>query len=214
MKSYSLLGLLMAGTLALAGCEDGAKPQDQAGKDKTAAAAKTGQDKVAKTDEGKAAPKGDTKPASDPPAGDIKLDEAKKFLGQFLKEGADHAALSKDLVPKDEDYAAVFVDDVVAKAKETYGPMWKDGAMKLAPKEGQTELLLWAATGAQLQKGEGDAEQFPGGYKKIADKLKPDVVFYRFKFTKPGETIGMAFDGLVYVNGHWTIFPKPWRALK
>jgi len=31
---------------------------------------------------------------------------------------------------------------------------------------------------------------------------------------KQGETIGLAFDGLVYVNGHWVIMPKPWRALK
>lgn len=206
MKSYSLLGLLMAGTLALAGCEDGAKPADQAGKDKTAAAAKTGQDK--------AAPKGDTKPASDTPAAEIKLDEAKKVLGEFLKEGADHAALSKKLEPKDEDYAAVFVEGSVAKAKEYYGAIWKDGKMKLMPKEGQTELLLWAATGAQLQKGEGDAGKFPGGYKKVADLLKPGVVFYRFKFVKPGGTLGMAADGLVYVNDHWTIFPQPWRALK
>ena len=29
---------------------------------------------------------------------------------------------------------------------------------------------------------------------------------------KPGETLGMAFDGLAFVNGHWRIFPKPWRA--
>ena len=29
----------------------------------------------------------------------------------------------------------------------------------------------------------------------------------------PGESLGMAFDGLVHVNGHWAWFPKPWRAL-
>jgi hypothetical protein len=36
---------------------------------------------------------------------------------------------------------------------------------------------------------------------------------YRFKFVEPGKDLGMAFDGLIYVNGHWRIFPKPWRAL-
>ena len=33
----------------------------------------------------------------------------------------------------------------------------------------------------------------------------------RFKFVKPGQTFGMAFDGLVYINGKWCIFPKPYR---
>ena len=38
------------------------------------------------------------------------------------------------------------------------------------------------------------------------------MTLFRFKFVKAGETIGMAFDGLAFVNGHWRIFPKPWRA--
>lgn len=25
--------------------------------------------------------------------------------------------------------------------------------------------------------------------------------------------LGMAYDGLIYVNGHWAWFPKPWRVL-
>jgi hypothetical protein len=25
--------------------------------------------------------------------------------------------------------------------------------------------------------------------------------------------LGMAFDGLVHVNGRWVLMPKPWRAL-
>jgi hypothetical protein len=36
----------------------------------------------------------------------------------------------------------------------------------------------------------------------------------RWKFVKPGETIGMAYDGLVFVNGHWAWFPKAWHALR
>jgi hypothetical protein len=34
---------------------------------------------------------------------------------------------------------------------------------------------------------------------------------YRWKFTKPGETLGMAFDGLYQINGRWVLMPKPWR---
>ena len=45
----------------------------------------------------------------------------------------------------------------------------------------------------------------------LVGKLKPGVVLYRWKFVKPGSTIGMAYDGLAHVNGHWVFIPKPWR---
>ena len=45
----------------------------------------------------------------------------------------------------------------------------------------------------------------------MAAQIKPGLKVYRFKFVEPGEDLGMAFDGLVNVNGHWRIFPKPWR---
>ena len=44
--------------------------------------------------------------------------------------------------------------------------------------------------------------------------MKSGLTVYAFKFVKPGETLGMAFDGLVWVNGHFAIFPKPWRFLR
>jgi hypothetical protein len=211
MKSITYLGLMLAGALAWVGCDDSGKAGADQGAKATTKATAAAKDEAAKD---KAPPKGDTKPADTKSAAGAKLDEAKKLLGEFLAEGADHAALSKKLEPKDEDYAAVFVGDAAEKAKSTYAPLWKDGTIKIAPKAGQTELLLWAATTEQLKAGEGDADKFPGGYKKVVDQLKPGVVFYRFKFVEPGKTLGMAFDGLVYVNDHWTVFPKPWRALR
>ena len=44
--------------------------------------------------------------------------------------------------------------------------------------------------------------------------FKRNVPIVRFKFVKQGETTGMAFDGLIYVNDRWVIMPKPWRVLK
>ena len=43
--------------------------------------------------------------------------------------------------------------------------------------------------------------EFPGGYKAVLPHLKPGNAIVRFKFVKPGETHGMAFDGLIHVNG-------------
>ncbi len=136
------------------------------------------------------------------------------LLKSFLVPEADTVALSAALRPKAEDYAAVFVGDAAETARTTYAPAWDAGAMHVRPKEGQSALLVWSATGAQIAAGEGDAGEFPGGYRQIADKLKPDVTFYRFKFVRPGETTGLAFDGLVHVNGRWVMFPKPYRALQ
>ncbi len=74
------------------------------------------------------------------------------------------------------------------------------------------ELLLSKVTTDDLQNWTAAAEaDFPGGYKRVADKFKPGLTVYRWKYAKPGEKLGMAFDGLVHVNDHWVWFPKPWR---
>jgi hypothetical protein len=139
---------------------------------------------------------------------------AKLLLEAFLKPGADHAALSAALAPTKADYASTFTGDAAAKAEAGYAPAWSAGAITLKPKDGQTTLLLSKATGAELASGAEPAKAFPGGYAKIGTQLQPTLTFYRFKFVKPGETLGMAFDGLTFVNGRWVIFPKPWRVLR
>ena len=136
---------------------------------------------------------------------------AEALLKEFLKPGADYAALTKQLRPTKADYEAVFEPDLAASADAVYTPAWDGGAMVIAPKEGQTELKLSSATSEELKSWTGGAAEFPGGYKEVAAKLKPGLKLYRFKFVKPGEDLGMAFDGLSHVNGHWRIFPKPWR---
>ena len=73
-------------------------------------------------------------------------------------------------------------------------------------------MLLYHVTTADLKKWtEAASRDFPGGYRTVASKFNDGITVYRFKFVKPGETLGMAYDGLVYVNGHWRIFPKPWQ---
>lgn len=47
----------------------------------------------------------------------------------------------------------------------------------------------------------------------MAPFLNKGLVFYRFKFVEPGKELGISFDGLVFVNGRFVIFPKPWRML-
>lgn len=138
---------------------------------------------------------------------------ATSLLKEFLKPGADHAALSKQLRPTSADYAAVFDADSSAKVAAVYDPAWEGGQMVVAPKAGQTEVKVFSATSDEMKSWSGNAAEFAGGWKDVAPKLNTGLKIYRFKFVEPGKDLGMAFDGLIYVNGNWRIFPKPWRAL-
>ena len=136
---------------------------------------------------------------------------ARALLGEFMKNGADYAALSKPLQPTTADYQAVFEGDFAKTAEAAYAPAWSKGEMVVGRKPEQTELKLWSATTDDLKKWNDKAQPFPGGYKEAASKFKDGLTIYRFKFVQPGEDLGMAYDGLLYVNGQWRIFPKPWR---
>lgn len=138
---------------------------------------------------------------------------AKEMLLEFVKPGADQAALWAALHPKPEDYDAVFVGDAVDRAKGTMEPMWADANHKLAPSAEQTQVDVAGATPDQLAKHEGTAVGCPAAYKNIADKLNAKIIVYCFRFSKPGEHGGTAGDALVNVNGHWAYFPKPFRYL-
>ncbi|HEX2748514.1 MAG TPA: hypothetical protein VHM91_10980 [Verrucomicrobiales bacterium] len=138
---------------------------------------------------------------------------AKQLLAGFVKPGADVKSLSASLRPSKADYEAVFSSEFAAKAAALYDPAWDAGKLVLAPKEGQTEVILHGVPTADIKAWSQNAsDDLPGGYKTIKDEFKGGNTVYAFKFVKPGETLGMAFDGLVFVNGHWIVVPKPFRA--
>ena len=140
-------------------------------------------------------------------------DGARAMLAEFLKPGADLKALSLKLRPTRADYEAVFEKPFAAKLEAMYDAPWKAGQMVIAGKPGQTEVLLRKVASSEARNWSSKAsETLPGGYKSIASDIKPGQTIYTFKFVKPGENLGMAYDGLVYVNGQWRIFPKAWRA--
>lgn len=144
-------------------------------------------------------------------------DGAKALLQEFLKPDTDKKKLTMELRPTKEDYRAFYADESTAARAETfYDKLWSSGDAVVAPKEGQTELKLFSATTEDLKNSKGEASEFPGGFTSLAetDNLKPNQTFYAFKFVKPGESLGMAFEGLTYVNGHWRLFPKPWRFME
>lgn len=137
---------------------------------------------------------------------------ASALLAEFLKPGADTKKLTMDLRPTTEDYRAFYKETSQAdRAEKFFEPLWSGGQALVAPKEGQTELKLYSATPDEMRNDTGDSTEMPAGLRALADELKPNVTVYTFKFVKPGESSGMAFEGLTHVNGKWRLFPKPWR---
>ena len=137
---------------------------------------------------------------------------ARELLTAFLQPEADTKALTAALRGTKADYEAVFSTDFATKLAALHEPMWQSGAA-IGPKESQTAMLLHGITSAEIKAWSANAAlHLPGGYEKIKDQFKDGLTVYAFKFVKPGETSGMAFDGLVHVNGAWRFFPKPFRA--
>lgn len=138
---------------------------------------------------------------------------AKALVSEFVKPGVDAPALTKLLRPTSADYKAVFDVKAAANLDAVYSPEWERGTFVVSAKPGQTEVKISSATVADLKANNEKAKDFPGGYAKVASHLVGSSTLYRFRFTAPGEEQGNSYDGLVHVNGHWVLIPKPWRGL-
>ncbi|MCX5744262.1 MAG: hypothetical protein NT062_17370 [Proteobacteria bacterium] len=118
------------------------------------------------------------------------------------------AALLAALQPRDEDYDAVFLPDAAARARAGYASLWASPPPGLGkPDQSEVEAI---ATHAEALSGD---TALPNGYKRISQLLKPGVVWLAFKVRAPTASAGMAYDGLVWLDGRWAWFPKPWRVI-
>lgn len=138
--------------------------------------------------------------------------EARALLMRFFDPNEDLVALTGALLPKPEDVRAAYSDPLASKMIETYAAALKPG-IKFGPKPEHDDLYMVYTTTAKLVAGDPVMDEFPGGYRKVVQYFKTDVPIVRFKFVRKGETSGLAFDGLVFVNDHWVLLPKPWRSL-
>lgn len=160
-----------------------------------------------------AAPAG-ARPETPAPAGDGgSRADAERMLRRFLEPGADLAALTGALKPEPEDVRAVYAEPLAGRLIESYGTMFTPG-VQFGPKPEQTDLLVYHTTTGALKGGWPGDGAFPGGYGEVLRYFMGNQPIVRFKFVRPGETIGLAFDGLIYVNGRWVLMPKPWRSLE
>ena len=154
-------------------------------------------------------------PTSEPPIGAVR-DAALRLLLAF----ADPAFklllpdMTRELMPRPGDAARVFAPDVAEHVERVYQRLWATDRPVIAPKPGQTEVTVAACAAGALTSGDAAAARFPGGYLRIAHLLVPARIWIAWKFVVPGARSGMAFNGLVAVEGtRFVWYPKPWNAL-
>jgi hypothetical protein len=127
----------------------------------------------------------------------------REFLQQFSQE---------HLCPKLEDYEQVFQPNAVQSARLGYELIWSESPFP-EPKPGQEQVLVYSAWAEELGRESERSQFFPGGYQRIAHNLLPQRIWLAWKYVKRGENSGMAYDGLVWLEGRFAWFPKPWRVL-
>jgi hypothetical protein len=135
------------------------------------------------------------------------LDDANQLLAKFLTPGANYRALTQPLQPGLGDLRAIFNQPFADRAFRYYSRLWSADTA-IAPKPGQTEVLVRAETSDRLRML-GGSDHLPGGYEKIAGEFRPGLTIYSWAFLAPGSNFGMAYNALYYVNGHWVFVPKP-----
>lgn len=117
------------------------------------------------------------------------------------------------LMPRESDYEIVFTGVAVEMARKAYRDMWNSNPQIKYPDHLQTELHCFIAPAGMLTWENELSWNFPGGYRKVARWLNPNRVWVAWKFVVPGESTGMAYNGLVWCDDHWAWFPKPYQAL-
>ena len=139
----------------------------------------------------------------------LQLDPILHAIGADRTGGAARA-----LRPRPEDYARVFVASTVAVARSKYEEFWGEPLKLAFPSGAQTQVLTHVAPAGMLADDNELSWRFPGGYRWVAQHLQPERVWAAWKYVVPGATSGLAYDGLVWCEDHWSWFPRPYRVLR
>jgi len=136
-------------------------------------------------------------------------DGLKSLLGEFTKPGAKAADVVAALKPDLADCEAAFEGDA-SKSIHTLSEelLAKDG-LSFKPEDAiEVKASGTAADFKAFTSGEPIERHCPGGYKRVGPVMKPGITFHCAKIG--GTTLNL----FAFVNGHWVIFPKAFRAIK
>ncbi len=136
------------------------------------------------------------------------------LVTRFLDPGlaASCMEMVRALQPEPEDYGRVFVPAVADQARAGYSALWEN--LPVWPvRPDQTRLKVAVARAEDFTEKNDRSDLFPGGYLSVAPHLLPGRIWVCWEFITPGRDGGIAFDGLVPLEGRWAWFPKPWKVL-
>jgi len=142
--------------------------------------------------------------------------DPRPMLMRFYEPNANFTALTLALQPTEAEIRAVYAEPLASILVESYAEMYSGLAASgggLGPKPKHNDLLIVQTTTAELARDASIQREFPGGYSQVLSYFIGDYPIVRFKFVTSGESIGMASDGLIFINDHWVLMPKPWRSL-
>jgi hypothetical protein len=140
------------------------------------------------------------------------LEEIKQLAREQLMRFVRHIGDPEVFRPEPEDYARVFVPDAAERARAAYQVVWLT-APRPQPNQGQSEVLVFGAPAGLLTDDNELSRRFPNGYRSIAHLLDRHQIWLAWKYVVPGASSGMSYDGLVWLDGRFAWFPKPWRVL-
>lgn len=135
-------------------------------------------------------------------ASNILSDEVRKIAA--LLQGDLGNAIRFRPTPSQIDAIAATLQD--AEALRTYVDQVYSQIASLGPgaEPGQTEIVVIGPSLSDL----------PGGYARHQTHFRDGIEIFGFRYVEPGQTRGMAYDGLVRVQDQWIFIPKAWRAFE
>jgi hypothetical protein len=119
------------------------------------------------------------------------------------------------LAPHVADFERVFVGKWAAHARAGYAAWRREEVLAPDPTAEQVDVRISGVIPAfMLATDNGASRQHPGGLRAVAPMLQPDLHWVSWKYARPGTNSGIAFDGLVRVEGErFAWFPRVWIAL-
>ena len=122
--------------------------------------------------------------------------------------------VAAQLRPTAADHRLVFTEAVADDAARLYAAFWEEPWHAQVPTGDRSRTLCHLAPAGMLADDNELSRPFPLGYRQVAPLLQPSRVWATWKYVAPGSTSGLAFDGLVWCDDHWSWFPRPYRVLR
>ena len=135
--------------------------------------------------------------------------EAESYFKQFM-DRSQQAIEFSSIVATKKQLKKVFKRKDVKKVSAFYGEQMEEAKDPGSKNYAQVRIVNFSSE--ELK--EGTKKSTPG-MNKIADRVKPGVIFYQVTYYKrPDAKLGLSYKYFIRVKDEWVFLPKPWRAFK